>query len=433
MNRPLRIAYLVDGFAVLSETFIMSQIRGAIARGHDVQIYACSEPPPSAIASAVDDSELLARVHYLPTPAAFRHRLRVAMRGLAQRGWRSPAMCLRAMSVFTGGKQAGSGRLLCSALPFAGDAPRRYDVIHSQFGPLGRLALQLRRIGAWRGALVTAFRGYDATQYLRLHPHAYETLFRHGELFLPVSSALRSVLLTHGCPPDRTQVHHSGIDCARFEFRVRTRAAGEPTRLLSVARLVEKKGIEYAIAAVGRLQRAGLAVEYDIIGDGPCRLALAQLIETSGLQATVRLLGWRQPEEVQQRLAAAHLLVAPSVTADNGDQEGIPNVLKEAMATGMPVVATYHGGNAELVEHDVSGLLVPERNVEALATALQTLISTPERWSAMGAAGRRRVDAEFDSVTLGHTLDRLYEQAIQRGTTHADGGQPLAASIAREG
>lgn len=433
MSRTMRIAYLVDGFAVLSETFVMNQIRGAMARGHDVHIYACSEPPPAAIVSAVDDTELLARVRYLPTPAAFSRRLRLAMHGVARRGWRSPAMCLRALNVIGGGKYAASGRLLCSALTFAGEAPRRYDIIHSQFGPLGRLALQLRRIGAWRGALVTAFRGYDATQYLRLHPRAYEALFRHGELFLPVSSALRSVLLAHGCPPDRTQVHHSGIDCARFDFRARTRAANEPTRLLSVARLVEKKGLEYAVAAVGRLRRAGYAIEYDIIGDGPCRLALAQLIETSGLQATVRLLGWRQPEEVRQRLAAAHLLIAPSVTAENGDQEGIPNVLKEAMATGMPVVATQHGGNAELVEHDVSGLLVPERDVEALATALQTLIAAPARWPAMGAAGRRRVESDFDSVTLGHTLDRLYEQAIQRDATHADGGRPLAASIAREG
>ena len=426
----MRVAFVVDSFGELSETFIMNQIRGVIERGHEVDIFACSPSPHISFDAAVADDTLRTRVRYLPTPASLWRRGRYIVGTVMRHSRIAPTLCRRSFNVLRYGRMAASGRLYCSATPFMESGPCHYDVIHCQFGPLGRLALRLRQIGALHGALVTAFRGYDASKYLRSRPHAYDALFREGEAFLPVSRALAHQLIERGCPASRTEVHHSGIDCQRFQYRARTNDTNKPVRLVTVARLVEKKGIDYAIDAVARLAHDGHAVEYDIIGDGPRRAQLEERIGARGLESRVRLLGWRQPDDVGALLDQAHILIAPSVTASDGDQEGIPNALKEAMAMGMPVVATRHGGNAELVEHGVSGLLAPERDAAALSMCIAELIATPECWPAMGRAGRRKVETEFDARQLSVSLDEVYRRAQERYVDGVNGGRAAWARTA---
>jgi colanic acid/amylovoran biosynthesis glycosyltransferase len=112
-------------------------------------------------------------------------------------------------------------------------------------------------------------------------------------------------------------------------------------------------------------------------------------------------------------LAQSHILIAPSVTAADGDEEGIPNTLKEAMAMGLPVISTVHAGIPELVNDGVSGFLVPERDVEALADRLMRLVDQPETWAAMGRAGRRQIEAEFDTDRLNDDLLVLYKGMLE--------------------
>jgi colanic acid/amylovoran biosynthesis glycosyltransferase len=136
------------------------------------------------------------------------------------------------------------------------------------------------------------------------------------------------------------------------------------------------------------------------------------MIDELDLGEQVKLVGPKSQEEVIALLQDAHLFVTPSVTAASGDQEGIPNVLKEAMAMGIPVVSTRHSGIPELVQDGVSGLLAPERDSEALAERLACLIDHPEKWAAMGRAGRQHVESEFDSDKLNKELVDLYLQVI---------------------
>jgi len=145
-----------------------------------------------------------------------------------------------------------------------------------------------------------------------------------------------------------------------------------------------------------------------VVGEGALRGELERLIGELGVGAHVRLLGWRSHDEVIRLCGSAHLMVAPSVTAANGDQEGIPNAVKEAMALGLPVVATRHSGIPELVEDGVSGLLVPERDVDALADRLAYLIDHGDAWATMARAGRAVVEADFDIEKLNDSLERLY-------------------------
>ena len=396
----MRVAYFVGAFPNVSETFVLDQITGLLERGHEVDVYA--DPPPAGAPAHPDVARwrLVERTRYRPRgPGAFPLRVARALPILLRGG-----AAARATLAPRFGRDAASLRLLYASAPCDGT---RYDAIHAHFGPNGLLAARLRLAGAIRGPLVTTFHGYDLTSWRG----SYADLIAEGDLFLPISERWRSRLVELGFDPARIRVHHMGVDPGKLPFVARTRAAGEPVRLVSVARLVEKKGIAYAIEAVARLIGAGIAVDYTVVGDGPLRSALEAQIASLGIGRQVRITGWRDRAEVAAILAAAHVLVAPSVTSSDGDQEGIPVALMEAMAAGLPIATTRHSGIPELVEEGVSGLLVPERDARALAAALRELATGPERWQAMGRAGRAKVEAEFDIHRLNDRLVELLSRA----------------------
>ena len=228
---------------------------------------------------------------------------------------------------------------------------------------------------------------------------------------MPVSREFRSRLLSLGVPEDRIVVHHSGIDLRRFAYSPR-RAPEGATELLFVGRLAEKKGLTYLLDAVSMLVGAGRDVKLTVIGEGELGPMMRTQCNDLGIADRVVFFGSGTQEQVVSALQRSHILVAPSVTAASGDQEGIPNVLKEAMATGMPVVSTYHSGIPELVEHGVSGLLAPERDAAALAALLTELVDHPESWPSFGLAARRKVEAEYDAERLNDELVAAYRALL---------------------
>jgi colanic acid/amylovoran biosynthesis glycosyltransferase len=409
----LKIAFYLDKFPVLSQTFILNQITGMMDREQDVTLFARKFVRHEKLPPEIAEYGLLEKVRYVPeVPRNYALRLLKA-EGLALiTEWHRQLSLLRALNMKKYGRYAISLRLFYAAVPPL--AQPRYDVIHAQFGPLGLKALALRQIGALRGKLFTSFRGFDATSRLEFQPDLFSELFREGDLFLPVSRSLKQRLIDHGCDEKKIAVHHSGIDCARFNFTPRQRDEGGRTNLISVSRLVDKKGISYAVRAVSRLIASGRKISYSIVGDGKERPALERLVAELGIGGQVKLLGWRTHDELTFLLREAHLLVAPSVTASNGDQEGIPNSVKEAMAMGLPVLSTFHGGIPELVEDGESGFLVPERDVEALSDRLAHLHDHPEIWTKMGEAGRAKIEKEFDINRLNDELVDLYANACSQ-------------------
>jgi colanic acid/amylovoran biosynthesis glycosyltransferase len=423
----LRIAYIVGSFPHVSETFIANQIVGMAARGHQVDIYMTVPPTADDAGWGALPFQLTRRVHSLFGSANPVVRALKVLGLLLGHGWRMPRVVLRALNVKRYGRKAASLGLLHAALTI-GRRARAYDVVHCQFGTYGDVALRLMEIGAVRGKLVTSFRGFDATRHLRSYPRAYEELFRKGDLFLPVSRTLAERLVQAGCAPGKIVVHHSGIEFARFRMLERHRDPNQPVSVLSIARLSEKKGIEYAIRAVAKVAASGRKVVYRVAGEGPLRAELQRLIGELDVNGQVELLGWRSHEEVLRLLEQAHVLFAPSVTAADGDEEGIPNSAKEAMAQGLPVIGTCHGGIPELIEDGVSGFLVPQRDADALADRLVQVIDHPEIWAQMGRAGRNRIKAEYDIHRLNGELESLYQRllngegavaATEAGTAHA--------------
>ncbi|HEU4643494.1 MAG TPA: glycosyltransferase [Gemmatimonadaceae bacterium] len=403
----MRIAMILSDFPTLSETFILGQITGLLDRGHDVDIYAEHRGSGTKIHPDVHRYRLLQRARWQPEIPD--NLLERAVRGaglFVQLAARDPRRALAAVNVRRNGRSARSGRLIFMATPFAGRAP--YDAVLCHFGPMGRKGVAMRDWGLVRGKVATVFHGFDVSSILAEEgSEAYAWLFERGDLFLPVSDYWRSRLVAVGAPPERTVVHRMGIDGARFDFKIRALSDGDATvRCISIARLIEKKGIEYAIRAVAALRAQGLQVEYRVIGEGPLQAELEGLIVELGAGSYVHLLGSRTQDAVRAELMASHIFLAPSVTAANGDMEGIPVSLMEAMATGMPVISTRHSGIPELVEDGVSGFLVPERDVPALSDILAHLARNRVRWRELAHRAREAVLRDFDAA---HQCDRLVE------------------------
>lgn len=415
----MRVAFIVEAFPVLSQTFVLNQITGLIDRGHEVDIYAEFHENIGKIHPDVEKYDLLSRTYYHPrVPRNKAFRFIHAIWLLITHFLKAPFLILRSLNVCKYGKDAASLRLLYAVIPLLGKS-RHYDIIQCHFGLLGVKGMRLREIGALTGQLITAFHGVDISQNLELlGEQVYDDLYKAGDYFLPISYHWQNRLIELGCDAEKIAVHRMGIDCQKFAFLERSPHEDGGVRIVTIARLTEKKGIEYGIRAVAAIVQQGLNVEYTIIGDGGLRPQLAALIQELGVGEAVKLVGWKNQVEVVELLNQAQILLAPSVTARDGNQEGIPVVLMEAMAMGIPVVSTYHTGIPELVEDEISGFLVPERDVDALAAKLTELIQQPDRWAAMGRAGRSRVEAQYDIHQLNDQLVTIYQQRLAAETAH---------------
>jgi colanic acid/amylovoran biosynthesis glycosyltransferase len=241
----------------------------------------------------------------------------------------------------------------------------------------------------------------------------YKHLFARGEYFVTNCKFFRKRAISLGCPEDRIDVIGSGTNLDVFTYHPAPWPASGPIKILSIGRLVEKKGWRYSIEAVADQIRSGARIDYQIVGEGEERAALQGLIVRLGVAEQIRLIGKRESAEIVELLRNVHIFLAPSVTAASGDTDGPTNTLKEAMATGVPVIATRHGGIPELVEDGVTGLLVAERDGTALAEAIARLVGAPALRETLVKAARRRVEETYDLQTLNQQLLSLYAQVAE--------------------
>jgi len=411
-QKKFRVAFFVDDFPSYTQTFVLRQIAGVMEEDWPIDIYARRNSGLNDTHQLIDKHRMIDNTIYLPmVPKSRFQRVKHVLGKCASLN--RPdfiTVLLRSLNFLEFGREGFSLKLACLALPFS--TQTNYDILHSQFGWLGAAACKLRQIGAISGKVVTSFRGYDTEQYLKKNPGAYRHLFKHGDLFLPVCDYFQRWLIDNGCPENKIQVLHSGIDLSEFRFDPRKPELGKPIRLLSVARMVEKKGLAYALEAVARLSRSGKSVHYTILGDGPMRSHLERIAESLGISEHISMPGMKPHEHVLLEIQRNHIMVAPSITTADGDHEGIPNVLKEAMATGMPVVSTWHSGIPELVHDQQTGFLVREKDVDQLTDKLRILIENPDMWIRMGEAGRDIVEKQYDINILNARMIEFYRRLV---------------------
>jgi colanic acid/amylovoran biosynthesis glycosyltransferase len=294
------------------------------------------------------------------------------------------------------------------------------DVIHAHFGPTGNSFRFVREL--WNAPLVVSFHGYDFTRVPRLEgTQVYERLFKTADVITANSRFTRGRLEKLGCPAAKIRLLPVGLDPGQFKYRDRRLRADEALRVLSVGRLVEIKGHEHLIRAMGQLRARRLRVRCDIVGDGPLRGRLQQLIEKERLAGLITLHGALAGPDVQRLMSEAHVFALPSVSVE-GDAEGQGLALQEAQACGLPVIATRHGALPEGLIDGETGYLVPERDAAALAERLAFLAGCPERWPQMGRAGRTFVELNYDVRKLNRQLVEIYTEAIQ---AYRGGVRPL--------
>ena len=272
--------------------------------------------------------------------------------------------------------------------------------------------------GVWRQIhrpLVVSCYGYDVSsfpnRYLGWGRQYLLPVWRYASLILAMSNDMREDLLSIGCPDEKIRVHYHGIDLAEFKYVERDLAAA-PVRILFVGSLRDRKGVEDVLSAFAQIAKQRPQLELRFAGSGPLRSKLEQLARTWGLDNRVSFAGFVRHEAVPDELSRAHIFCHPSRTLNDGDKEGIPGTIVEAMATGMPVVTTRHAGIPEMVRDGEDGFVVAERDVAAIAHALLTLVDQPDLRALMGRKAAKQAQQKADAVRLTAELEDIYSDVM---------------------
>lgn len=391
-----RVAYVMSRFPKLTETFILRELDAVERLGVEVHLFPLIHQRERVVhPEAVPWVE---RAHYLPvlSPAIVRsHGWLLLRRPRAYLGalWAVVSGTWGSLNLFVGGlgifpKVAHAARLMERA---------GVEHVHCHFATHPALA----------GFVVHRLTGipFSFTAHgsdLHVDRHMLPQKVAEAAFVVAISEENRRVILAE-CGPgaaDTVHVVRCGVDLSVFRPRPRPRApsAAEGTGLavVCVGSLHEVKGQRHLVEACRLAREEGHRLHCTLVGDGPDRRALQDEVTAAGLDDVVTFAGRRTGREVVELLGQADVLVAPSVPTARGKREGIPVVLMEAMACGLPVVASDLSGIPELVEHERSGLLVPPGDARALAAALGRLADDPTLRENLGRAGRSRVEEAFD-------------------------------------
>lgn len=251
--------------------------------------------------------------------------------------------------------------------------------------------------------------GVHAHDIFTCRPAPLRRRLRTAAGIVACSRLAADTVIAAGLRPEKVAVVHHGLPLNDFPFdRI------QPDELLFTAsRLEPKKGLDTLVRACALLARRGLRFTCVIAGTGPSERALKRLCKQLGLEQTVYFIGWQSQEETRSRLMDASALVLPSRRTRDGDRDGIANILVEAMAIGTPVVTTTAGAAAELITHNVNGLLVPPDDPDALADALAAALTTKELLVRLSKAARLTVEEHFDGSKNILLLEAFLTQAAE--------------------
>ncbi|CAI0763837.1 glycosyltransferase [Serratia quinivorans] len=408
----MKVTFFLERFPNYSETFVINQVVSFIDKGIDVNIVSIYPGDTDKKHAVVEQYGLINKTTYLLPKEKLSGAVRIIARLKNVKPKCVGVKFFRSLNVFNYGKH--SLNLLLPSIVGHNSKVISADFFISHFGTVGVIADKLREIGFLKGNLATIFHGLDISHTKTLNDSKtdYINLFKRSELILPISELWANKLISLGCPKEKIHISRMGINIDLFKFNESKYSNGSPLHIISVARFVEKKGLEYAIQACDYLKRENIAYKYSIIGDGPLTSILKQRITELGLEEHVRILGFQPQEKIRELLTKADVFLLPSVVATDGDMEGIPVALMEAMAIGLPVISTYHSGIPELIENNISGWLVKERDAEAIAKVLSSLARLQYDITAVTVPARKVIEQKFNQDALNRELCELIERSL---------------------
>ena len=396
MSERLRVAYLVKTFPRLSETFILNEILGVEELGLELEIFSLRKLPPANEPVHPDVAKVKAPVRYIPS--------------LIRPLW-PPGLALLLFSHLALLFAAPQRYFAAARFHFgSGNGPRLKDFL--QAGYLGRalsrgkfthLHAHFANVPTTVAEIVKHLTGigYSFTAHAKdvylTPPSELARKIKEAKCVLTCTAVNQRYLAGLADQGTPVRLAYHGVDVSRF----RALSSGDSPQndgvplILSVARLCEKKGLEFLIEACRILVDRGVAFQCRIVGHGPLEDKLQKMIATLALRDRVFLLGKMTQDQLAQLYPQSNLFVLPCMILENGDQDGIPNVLFEAMVCGVPIVSTEIPGICELIEHQKNGLLVEQRNARALADAIELLIGSPGLRNDLALKGRQTVLGGF--------------------------------------
>jgi glycosyltransferase involved in cell wall biosynthesis len=388
----MRIAYLVSRYPATSHAFLEREVRGLREAGVEVETISIRAAREPDLLSERDHEE--ARRTDAVLPIGPLRLVAIHARALVRAPHRYLGTLAQALSL----GEAGLRERL-RALAYFGAA----IVVRERCRRLGVTHLHATQFadGAGTVALLASHRGHGSWsltvhgpgELYEVRRFALAEKVRRAAFTVAVSDFTRSQLMTlveerHW---NRIRVVHAGVDVDRYRPRERPPHRGDEVRVLTVARLVHHKGHALLLRALAELRDGGLALRATVVGEGEERAAIAELARQLDLAEQVELLGAVGQDRLPELYADADIFCLPTLA----ESVGVANM--EAMASGLPVISSRLMGVPELVEDGVSGILVSPGDVAGVAEALRTLADDPARRQAMGVAGRRKVEAEFDA------------------------------------
>ena len=291
-------------------------------------------------------------------------------------------------------------------------AAERAELLHIYFGHIAVHLLPL--IERWAKPTVVSFHGADVMVDLEKPAYRSATvrMLKAVRLVLVRSESLRDALVRLGCAPDKIRIQRTGIPLHEFEFRPRSWPIDGSWRFVQAGRLIEKKGLRTTLEAFAAFAREHRSAQLTIAGEGPLLGELQEMAQRLGVGGRVSFVGFASQAELRALFYQSHMFLHPSETGPDGNQEGVPNAMLEAMASGLPVFATTHGGIPEAVQDGVSGVLVPERDADALAQRLLEMAARPEALSTMAKRGAEAVAEKFEQRAQVRKLEECYFEAM---------------------
>lgn len=401
-NHQCNIAYIVKAWPRLSETFVLNEIISLEQRGVRIRIFSVRERDPGPSHSKV--SQVRARVTCLAFRTHWKHAVPANLRLFCRRPGRYLRVLLQAIAMMVIRRHRLGPPWHFFEAAYLADILSRNpaDRIHAHFASTPALiALYTQRLSGFP----YTFTAHAKDIYVS-EPHTFRAKVEEARAVVTCTQYNREFLSKqYGtlCERKVRTIYH-GLDVSQFGFRLPTKADCDEPIILSVARLIEKKGLGDLIAAADILRHRGRAFHVEIIGSGPQRETLQAQAKRLGLAERVRLAGSQTHDAVCLAYQRASLFVLPCVVASDGDRDGIPNVLLEAMASGVPVVSTPISGIPELIEPGLDGLLVPPNNPTALAEAIDMLLASQELRVSLARAARAKVESSF---SLDASAERL--------------------------
>jgi len=413
MNLP--IAYIINQFPASTETFVIGEVREIRKAGANLAMYALRRGPRNGAGDDLREALLakpLAPIEIMALAPIYSRVLPIMSRSvLCEEGIGSIYAMSKSLDLAYTIVHAARVHLAIQTV-FAGEKPH----LHAHFaGRTARVCLLLSQLEGYSYSVTV----HAADIYSPRDEHTLARILRHAVFVVCISAHGKELLLGKGWVEDPSKVHviHCGVDPKTLSMAARTKNTARKKKVLSVGRLIEKKGHRYLIEAASLLNRRGIRdIEWIIVGDGPQLHYLERRSADLGLSDHVKFVGRLPHAKVLDLLQEATAMVLPCVKARNGDMDGIPVALMEAMVHGVPVISTRVGGIPELVQDQITGILVDPEDAEALANAIRKLLVDDELAHAMARAGLQRVRDQFNLTKNANKLFGHFRKYIGRNS-----------------